>query len=339
MDTENLTLLDVIDVHKLQSLQDAFANATGMSALAVDENGAVTRVSNPTEFCMSLTRRTPSGCERCNKCDLQGGDAAARTGRPSVYSCHSGLVDFAVPIMLNGRHIGSLIGGQVLTEEPNEAKFRRIAKEIGVDEEQYIRALHKVPVVSKERVDAAANLLYQVANALSEIGCQRATAQEHTGQRGNIENEINERFHNINEQTEKTVKSIKNLAENFTAISSAASASVKAIENTDNIVKGIESASTQLTLIGFNASIEAKRAGAAGEGFNVIAQEVRTLADKTTKQTTQIENTLADIRKSMKDINEQVKSVKTAIEQNQAVIESLSGELADVSELISKSGL
>jgi len=336
MDINNLTLLDVIDVKTLQSLQDAFANATGMAALATDDTGAVTHLSNPTEFCMNLTRKSKVGCERCNKCDLQGGSEASRTGRPSVYFCHGGLVDFAAPIIVNGRHIGSLIGGQVLTEEPDDAKFRRIAVEIGVDPERYVNAVHKVPIVPKKQVDAAANLLYQMANALSDVGYQRAIAQENSDRDEATVEEIHDHFKNINEQTDKSVSEITALADSIKKIRDSAAASAKAVESTDSIIKTIENSSTQLTLIGFNASIEAKRAGAAGQGFNVIAQEVRLLSDKNTKQAAEIGKTLNGIKNAMTDINEQIKDVHSGIEQNMAVIEKLREMLEEVNSLISK---
>lgn len=336
MDINNLTLLDVIDLGTLQSLQDAFANATGMAALATDATGSVTHLSNPTEFCMNLTRKSSIGCERCNKCDLQGGSEASRTGRPSVYFCHGGLVDFAAPIIVNGNHIGSLIGGQVLTEEPDDDKFRRIAREIGVDPERYVKAVHKVPIVPKKQVDAAANLLYQMANALSEVGYQRALAQGQSERDEAIVAEIQERFKDINSQTDESISAIKSLADSFTAITDSAASSAKAVESTDSIIKTIENSSTQLTLIGFNASIEAKRAGAAGQGFNVIAQEVRTLSDKNTKQAAEIGKTLNGIKKSMTEINEQIKDVHSEIEQNMAVIEKLRVMLEEVNMLISE---
>lgn len=40
-------------------------------------------------------------------------------GKPTSYFCHANLVDFAAPIMLGDRMIGSFIGGQVLAEEPD----------------------------------------------------------------------------------------------------------------------------------------------------------------------------------------------------------------------------
>lgn len=336
MNIDNLTLLDVIDRQTLQSLQDAFAEATGMAALATDETGSVTRLSNPTEFCMSLTRKSPIGCERCNKCDLQGGSDSSRTGRPSVYYCHGGLVDFAAPIIVNGRHIGSLIGGQVLTQEPDEAKFRRIAAEIGVDPDRYVNAVHKVKIVPKEQIDAAANLLYQMANALSDVGYQRVLAQEQADRDASIVTEIQDQFTDINAQTDESVNAIKSLTDSFKNIEDTVAAAAKAVATTDNIIKTIENGSTQLTLIGFNASIEAKRAGAAGQGFNVIAQEVRTLSDKNTKQTAEIEKTLNGIKKSMNNVNEQINGVHSAIEQNSAVIEKLRNMLENVNSLISK---
>ncbi len=336
MDLNNISLLDVIDRDTLQALQDAFADATGMAALTTDDTGAVTELSNPTDFCMNLTRKSREGCERCNKCDLQGGSEASRTGRPSVYYCHGGLVDFAAPIIVNGQHIGSLIGGQVLTEKPDEAKFRKIAREIGVDPDDYVAAVKKVPIVPKKQIDAAANLLYQMANALSETGYQRALAQQQSTRNEQIVSNVDSDFSGINEQMEKAVKAMEALSDSFASIKTSAASSAKAVESTDSIVKTIENSSTQLTLIGFNASIEAKRAGAAGAGFNVIAQEVRSLADKNTKQAGEIENTLNGIKRAMTDINNQIKAVYSHIEKNQEVIASLKEMLGDVNKMVSE---
>lgn len=323
MDLNNITLLDVIDRKTLQGLQDAFAAATGMAALATDDTGPVTDGSNFTDFCMNLTRKSKIGCDRCNQCDLKGGAEASRTGKPAVYYCHGGLMDFAAPVMLNGKLIGSLIGGQVLPEEPDEEKFRRIAVEIGVDPDQYIAALRKVKIVPKQQIEAAANLLYQMANALSEVGYQRLIALENQHRNDAVTKDLTEKFATINESMNNVTSNILSLENVFATIKESAAASSKAVESTDGIVKAIENASTQLTLIGFNASIEAKRAGAAGAGFNVIAQEVRTLADKNTKQANEVENTLNEIKKAIVGINAQLKTCNAEIQKNVEVIEKL----------------
>lgn len=335
MSKDEIKLLDLIDRRTLQTLQDAFANATGMAALATDDTGAVTELSNPTDFCMKYTRNSREGCERCNKCDLQGGAEANRTGRPATYFCHANLVDFAVPIIINGQHIGSLIGGQVLTEEPDEEKFRKIAREIGVNPDEYIAALRKVKIVPKKQVDAAANLLSQIASALSEAGYQRLLAVSKESENDALVASVNEKFNAIEESMDTVTKSIRSLDEHFTGIKDSAASSAKAVDSTDSIVKAIENASTQLTLIGFNASIEAKRAGGtAGAGFNVIAQEVRSLADKNTKQASEVETTLTDIKKAIIGINSQLKNINTEIDKNVEIIDSLKALLDETSVII-----
>ncbi|MBE6889345.1 MAG: histidine kinase [Ruminococcaceae bacterium] len=334
MNNDNITLLDIIDRRTLQSLQDAFADATGMAALTTDDTGSVTELSNGTDFCMNFTRKSRVGCERCNKCDLKGGEESSKTGRPAVYYCHGGLVDFAAPIILNGKHIGSLIGGQVLPEPPDEEKFRKIAKEIGVDPDKYIEALRKIKIVPKQQIDAAANLLYQMANALSQVGYQRLLAVQKTGESEAAIDGINEKFDAVQNQIDVVCEDMTTVNRAFEDIEKATDSSVRAVESTDSIIKAIESASTQLTLIGFNASIEAKRAGAAGAGFNVIAQEVRNLADRNTKLAGEVESTLNDIKKAINGINEQLKSMTANVNENAKSIAELKTMLDETSELV-----
>ncbi len=334
MDLNNITLLDVIDRHTLQNIQDAFAAATGMAALATDKNGPVTEGSNFTDFCMTLTRKSRTGADRCNQCDLRGGEEASRTGKPAVYYCTSGLMDFAAPVIVNGQHIGNLIGGQVLPEEPDETKFRHIADELGIDQDEYIAALKKVKVIPKRQIEAAANLLWQIANALSEAGYQKLASLESQKGKEDLIKDVVNKFTTIDDQMTEVMANIQNLEANFATIKDSAATSSKAVESTDGIVKAIENASTQLTLIGFNASIEAKRAGAAGAGFNVIAQEVRTLADKNTKQANEVENTLNQIKKSIVGINAQLKSCNEEIMRNADVIERLKAMIDEASEQV-----
>ncbi len=334
MDLENITLLDLIDKHTLQTLQDAFANATGMAALATDDTGSVTDLSNPTDFCMRYTRKSAKGCERCNKCDLQGGSESVRSGKPAVYFCHAGLVDFAAPIILNGKHIGSLIGGQVLTQKPDEEKFKKIAKDIGVDPNLYIEALRKIKIVPKSQVDAAAKLLYQMANALSDIGYQRIQAVDKSEKNEELLKELNSGFSDIENEMKNVIDSIRRLEDGIEEIKKSASSSAKAVDNTDGIVRSIENTSTQLTLIGFNASIEAKRAGAAGAGFNVIAQEVRNLAGKNSKQASDVDTTLSAIKKSISDAYNEFEAVDIEIEKNAKIIETLKNKMDEIVKLV-----
>lgn len=153
-----MKLSDFMDIAHLQEIQDAFSEATGLAAVAIDANGNyITKGSGFTDFCMKYTRECTEGAKRCQKCDATG---------HGVYECHAGLMDFASDITLNGEKLGAIIGGQVLPNEPDETKFRNIAEELGIDPDTYVRAVKKVPVRSEKAIRAAASLLGDVVNRM-----------------------------------------------------------------------------------------------------------------------------------------------------------------------------
>ena len=165
---KNIKLTDVIDLNFLQRFQDDFAESVGLASITVDVDGnPITRPSKYTKFCNDFTHSTQCGDKRCAESHRKGGEKAAQTGKPIVYECHAGLIDFAAPIMLEGRLIGTILGGQVLTGTPVEEKYRKIANEIGVNTDGYVAAVNDITILSMKRIEAAANVLYDVANSLS----------------------------------------------------------------------------------------------------------------------------------------------------------------------------
>jgi len=177
-DVNDLELTDVIDIKFLQKFQDDFAKGVGLASVTVDPNGKpVTKPSSYIRLCRDYTHSTAVGDKRCAESHCKGGEKAARAGKPVIYECHAGLIDFAAPIMLEGRLIGTILGGQVLTSAPEEEKYRRIAKEIGVNEDEYVKALKEIRVLSKESIEAAANVLFIVANSLSNTAYQKIKLQ------------------------------------------------------------------------------------------------------------------------------------------------------------------
>lgn len=174
---KELTLTDFISVDMLQKIQDAFSEMTGMAALITDRYGVpVTVGSNFTDFCMTYTRQSAIGRSRCEQCDKKGAESAYQSGKPCIYECHAGLMDYAAPIKVNGEMIGCFIGGQVLPEKTDSDKYRRIAEEIQVDSEEYVKALESVYILEREKINTAANFLYVTANVLSEIAYNKHQA-------------------------------------------------------------------------------------------------------------------------------------------------------------------
>jgi signal transduction histidine kinase len=171
IDIDSLEIKDVIDINVLQKFQDNFAESLDIASVTVDINGnPVTKPSCYTDFCMKFIQSTAIGNTKCAESHRKGGEEAARTGKPYIYKCHAGLIDFAAPILVDGKQIGTILGGQILISPPEESEFKRTAKEIGINEDECIKTIKKVKITAEKSVKAAAEVLFTIANALSKIG-------------------------------------------------------------------------------------------------------------------------------------------------------------------------
>lgn len=167
---KDIRLTELINIKILQRLQDAFSEYAGMAALITDENGApVTKGSGFTQLCMNHVRRCDKGAHNCEECDRMGAVKTYESGKPVVYTCHIGLIDYAAPIMVGDDMIGCIIGGQVRNQPPNEEHDRAVARSLGLDEEAFLEASKKINIVDEEQVQKAAKFLTELAALLSDM--------------------------------------------------------------------------------------------------------------------------------------------------------------------------
>jgi len=325
---------DLIDLNVLQQFQNSFSAATGMASISVDnKKGSITEPSKFTDFCMKYTRGSTEGNKRCIECDINGGKKAASTGRPAVYSCHAGLVDFAAPIVVDGVEIGAILGGQVLESPPKEDYFRKIARELDIDEDEYIASLRKITIVPREKINAAANMLYIFANSISKLGHNNRILVDQT-----------EKFQMISEDMFANISSISKVINNFSLqiesliktsneLLESSAISKNKVKETDSILKFIRDIATQTNLLGLNAAIEATRAGEFGLGFNVVADEVRKLAVMSVDSAKKIENILDSIVDSMNSVESQASKSFKIIAEHQKAMNEINEKLNSLNEI------
>ena len=171
LDMKSLEIKDIIDIGLLQKFQDDFAFAMNCASVTVDIDGTpVTEPSCYTKFCDRLIHSTKKGDDRCAASHKRMGEEAAKSGKPFVGFCHAGLIDFAAPIIVEGQLVGTVLGGQMLSEPPKDEGFIKTAREIDVNPTDLVNAVKDVNVVALNQIEKAASVLFIVVNALAKNG-------------------------------------------------------------------------------------------------------------------------------------------------------------------------
>ncbi len=327
VDFSKLKLTDVLDVDVLQKFQDSFAKGMGLASVTVDADGnPVTKPSSYTRFCMDFTHATKTGDDRCAQSHKRGGQEAARLGKPYVYECHAGLIDFAAPIIIEGHLMGTILGGQILEHRQPDEKYRKVAGEIGVNPEEYVKAAQDIHIIERERIEEAANVLYIVTNSMSNAAFQKIKLNS-------VATTLSDSLHQISATMEELAASATTVSQNQANLNSEIKNVDKVASEINSVMELIKAIAGQTNLLGLNAAIEAARAGAAGLGFSVVAQEIRKLSENSRETVGKIEEFTAQIRKSVDGTVSMGSETLSTVEQQAAAIEEVTASVEEISSM------
>ena len=168
-----IDILSLIDFERVNILLEGFNKTTEFVTAILDLKGNVLSKSGWRQICTDFHRIHPECSKRCTVSDTVLAGEVGDGEKYHFYICLNGLVDVAVPIVINGEHVANLFSGQFFFDEPDRVFFRKQAVQFGFNEDKYIDALEKVPVVSKEKVKLAIEFLLNMTQMISEMTFQR----------------------------------------------------------------------------------------------------------------------------------------------------------------------
>ncbi len=182
--------------------------------------------------------------------------------------------------------------------------LKDLAQQLGATNSNLLRAssgLNEATDGVKGRVDAAHDTTEHVASAMAEMSATSQEVASHAAEAASAAKEADHAaaesastmqgaqasVNRLSEQVGLTVETVKKLAEDTNEVGTVLS-----------VIRGI---AEQTNLLALNAAIEAARAGEQGRGFAVVADEVRTLAQKTQQSTEEIEGIINNVQNGAKE--------------------------------------
>jgi methyl-accepting chemotaxis protein len=227
---------------------------------------ALTRsITAPINQALDVARRIASG-DLSGKIVSDGKDEAAQ------------LLDALADMQGNLRSTIHRIG-----ESAQQLAFA--AEEMSSVMEQSTRSLQQ----QNDQIEMAATAVTEMSTAVDEVAANAVSS----AQASQASNEDSKHGH---VQVNETITSIQGLVSEVLGASEQAQGLAAQAQDISKVLEVIRGIAGQTNLLALNAAIEAARAGEAGRGFAVVADEVRSLAQRTQNSTEEIELMITNIQ-------------------------------------------
>ena len=188
------------------------------------------------------------------------------------------------------------------------------------------QTINSVASGANQQVQAITKTLEQIHNlteSIAEIGSFAVQAEEQVGY-------TNQALRDGDAAMNSTVDGFNAIRETVVETSEKVKLLEEASQKITKVVKLISGFASQTNMLALNASIEAARAGEEGQGFSVVANEVRTLAQRSAKATMEIRQLIEEIQFQSKDLSKAMEIGTEQVNNGSQLVEESRQRLTEI---------
>ena len=171
-------LKELLDISKLHELLDSLEEIQKIPSAILDKEGNILTATAWQDICTKFHRVNPDVEKQCKKSDRFIESKLDELQPLVVYRCPMGLIDAAMPIIIDGKHLGNVYVGQLFTDSPDEENFINQARKYAFDEHDYLADMRKVPIIPEEKLRKDLSFIHSLTQILAEQGWQFKRQQE-----------------------------------------------------------------------------------------------------------------------------------------------------------------
>lgn len=183
-----------------------------------------------------------------------------------------------------------------------------------------------------DEIQQAASAVTEMSAAVDEVARNAVSTADESNESSRLAHEGRDKVHH-------TVSALKSMTDEFSRTSALISSLAEQSKDIGKVLDVIRAIAEQTNLLALNAAIEAARAGEAGRGFAVVADEVRALAHRTQVSTQEIEQMISKVQggttaavDSMKGSVEHAGKTLTVAEQAGVALEQIYHKAGQIGE-------